>query len=305
MNSSATSSGMPPVDLLAFADEAGARGLLRDLTPATDHEVSVLCTLPIPAEHLDTVRREFQPLFARFAAAAPAGAKLHITEAFAPGNDAWRVVAEQVRDDLFALMHQMRVISIYMARRSKVARLTFERLQSVKEEAKAQKRSKIQIVGANRPSDERIEDQLMIGLALMLDTFAEQEQRKRVDIMFDQIDAPIAARYAKALEVTRNVSRTGKTVHGWDPDRKERVSGEIVIEAGAPFPLDSRFLGEISVVGKNDPIVFAADVVANSLWRHLRALPDKADLNGPTSVEGWPLGDLVWGKGAEKGFDLF
>jgi hypothetical protein len=305
MNNSTKNTAAALADLLAFADEAGPRGLLRDLTPATDHEISVLCTLPILVEHLDTVRTKFRPLFDRFAAEAPTGAKLHMTEAFAPGNQAWRAVAEQVRDELFELMHQMQVISIYVARRSRVARLSFESHQSLLQNTKAKKRSGVQIVGANRPNDERVEDQLMVCLALMLDTFAEQEQRRRVDIMFDQIDAPIAARYAEALKTTRNVSSTNKTVHGWDPAKKARVSGDIVMHAEAPFPLDSRFLGEISVVGKLDPLVFAVDVVANSLWRHLGTLPESADLNGPMSVADWSLGDLVWGKGAEKGFDLF
>ena len=111
-------------------------------------------------------------------------------------------------------------------------------------------------------------------------------------------------RYKKALEITRNVSRTQETVKGWDPDRQEQVSRDLIINAGAPFPLDSRFLGEISVVGKDDPLIFLADVVANSLWRHLNAPPHNANLNYASSVATWPLGELVWGKDHEKLFDV-
>ena len=45
-------------------------------------------------------------------------------------------------------------------------------------DAKSKKLSKVKIVGANRPSDLRIEDDLMINLGLMLDAFAEQEGRR-------------------------------------------------------------------------------------------------------------------------------
>jgi hypothetical protein len=292
------------IDLLAYADEAGIRGPVRNLTPALDREISVLCTLPIPTEHLDFVRRQCAPLFSRFKAAAPPGAKLHMTEAFKKGNETWRAVAEQVRYELFSMMHARRVIVIYVARRARVARIMYEAGEVLRADAQAKKVSKIKIIGSNRPNDYRIEDDLMISLGVMLDTFAEQENRQRVDIMFDQVDKGVADRYENALDITRKVSRTEKTVHGWDPDKGEQVSRDLIIEAGAPFPLDSRFLGKISVVGKDDPLVFAVDVVANSLWRHLGTLQCDANLNDGPSVADWPLGELVWSKDHQKIFDF-
>jgi hypothetical protein len=295
-------------DLITFVDEAGRRGPVRDLTVADDGEVSVLCTLPIPAEHLGIARDLISPLFNRFKAAAPAGAKLHITEAFKAGNDAWRKIAEQVRYELFSMMHAHRIIVIYVARRAGLARSMYEQQEALQADARARAGSRVKIVGSNRPNDDRVEDNLMISLALMLDTFAERENRKRVDILFDQIDAEVAARYEAALEITRNVSGSRTTVRGWDPDKGEkgeRVSRDIIIKAGAPFPLDSRFLGKISVVGKDDPLIFAVDVVANSLWRHLCTLAPDAKLNDGASVASWPVGDLVWAKDSDKNFDLF
>jgi hypothetical protein len=291
-------------DLFAYADEAGVRGPVRDLTPAGDHETSLICTLPVPAEHDNYLRQRCRPLFERFRAAAPPGAALHITDAFSPGNEAWGAVAETVRYELFSMMHASRVVVVYVARRAGLARAMHEAGETVRADANSKKLSKVKIVGANRPSDLRIEDDLMINLGLMLDAFAEQEGRKRVDIKFDQTDPAVAARYEKALEITRNVSRTQDTVKGWDPDRQEQVSRDLIINAGAPFPLDSRFLGEISVVGKDDPLILLADVVANSLWRHLNALPHDAKLNNVSSVAKWPLGELVWGKDHEKLFDV-
>jgi hypothetical protein len=58
--------------------------------------------------------------------------------------------------------------------------------------------------------------------------------------------------------------------------------------------LHAAYVGDIKVVGKADPLIFAADVVTNSLWRHLSRLSADADLNDVTSVEGWPLRDITF-----------
>jgi hypothetical protein len=214
-----------------------------------------------------------------------------------------RRFAEQVRYELFSMMHASRVVVVYVARRAGLARTMYEAGETVLADAKSKKLSKVKIVGADRPNDLRIEDDVMVSLALMLDTFAEHEKRKRVDIRFDQTDAAVVDRYEGALEITRNVSRSQRTVRGWDPDKEEKVSRELIIEAGAPFRLDSRFLGKITVVGKDNPLIFITDVVANALWRHLCSLPHDAKLNNAFSVADWPLGELVWGKDHDKLFD--
>lgn len=290
-------------DLLTFVDEAGRRGPVRDLVPSNDDDISLLCGLPIPAEHVDAVRACLRPLFDRFREAAPKNAKLHITDAFRDGNESWRAVAEQVRKDLFSVMHEHRIIIIYVARRARLARKMHKTLEELMSDAKSGATSKVRIVGSNRPNDERVEDNLMTSLALMLDTFAEQEDRKEVDILFDEVDTAVANRYQRALETTRNISRNQKTVRGWDPDKQERLSRSVIMRAKAPFRLDSRFLGRIFVVGKDDPLVFAVDVVANSLWRHLSTLPPTADLNAGESVAKWPIGCLVWARDFDMGFD--
>jgi hypothetical protein len=91
----------PKPDVICFIDEAGDRGYLRNLTAYDDDKISVLCALPVPAEHLDDVRSVVSPLYREFVTAAPPGAKLHITDAFKPGNEAWAAVARDVRRRLF------------------------------------------------------------------------------------------------------------------------------------------------------------------------------------------------------------
>lgn len=292
-------------DILAFVDEAGERGFVRDLSPERDDLVSVLCAIPVPSEHLDCLRDELRPLYDRFKEAAPGGAKLHITDAFKPGNEEWRTVAEQVRKELFSKMHEMQVILIYVARRCRVARQMFETMDDARQQMMSKRRSSVKIVGANRPSDEKIEDDLMKSLALMLDAFAEDASRQHVDIFFDEIDTEVAKRYESSLGSTRHISGSVSLVRGWDSRTKEKVEGQVAISVETPIRLDSKFLGTISVVGKDDPLIFAVDIVANSLWRHLSSLATNTALNNRTSVTGWDLENLVWAKDAPNNFDLF
>ena len=113
--------------------------------------------------------------------------------------------------------------------------------------------------------------------------------------MFDELDPNVAQRYVDAVDRTRNIGRSTRRVKGWDPRTESRVEGEISFQADAPFPLHTRFLGELRVAGKLDPLVLATDTVANSLHDHLVGLPAKAYLNRPQSIAGWELEDRVYG----------
>lgn len=303
MNSNVSSVTPPVADLVAYVDEAGEKGYLRELDPTRDDAIGVMCALPIPQQHLAYIQTRIAPLFDRFKNAAPPNAKLHITEAFKAGHEAWRTVAEEVRASLFDLLIEVNCVVLYVARRCAVARRSFETAQHLIEQAKTGLRGPVRIVGANRPSDETIDDNIMSTLGLMLDEFVEQEGMQRVDIRFDQIDAPLAQRYAAQLEETRQISSSQRVVHGWDSQAQQKVAGVITMSAESGFPLDTRHLGNIDVVGKNDPLVFAVDVVVNSLWRHLKTLPPNAPLNDGASVDRWALGDRVWGKDAPKNWD--
>ena len=73
----------------------------------------------------------------------------------------------------------------------------------------------------------------MLGLALKLDAFCEDFERRQVDLLFDEIDGKVAQHYRDVVERTRNVSgqyrpwlRDGDQCDGgswwWGP-RSERM----------------------------------------------------------------------------------
>jgi hypothetical protein len=252
--------------------------------------------------------QEFTPAFNVFQNAMPPDAKLHITDAFKPGNEAWRAVAEPVRDEYLKLIQAIRPMVIYAARRLRLSRAAHKQSETLRSDAKAARQSRVRVVGENRPSDERIEDDLIISLALRLDAFAEDmagqvHQVKQVDLLFDEID--IAERYETMIQRTREISKNITTVKGWDPRQSARVEGTIGFQVTAPFRVDTKFVGGIHVLGKAHPLVLAADIVTNHLAHHLKKLPADAPLNAPSSVEGWILQDRVWGVMDDASEDLF
>ena len=284
---------VPDTDTLAFVDEAGARGFSRNLSSPRDHEVALMCALLFPAKRIEEFRSSFRPGYDRFIGAMPDGGKPHITDAFAPGNEAWAAVARPVRSEFYSLVHRLEIPIVYNARRLTVERKSFENVESIKSQAKAMSHSRVRI--PEGPSQARVEERLLIDLVLKLDAFCDAAQRHRVDLFFDEIDERLAKLYHKAMDGTGNISKTKHVVKGWDPETKSQVQGAISFQAHASFPLDTQHLGDLHVVGKADPLILAADIVTNSLNNHLRGLPSDAFLNRPLSIAGWELESRVYG----------
>jgi hypothetical protein len=296
------------VILPAYVDEAGARGLIRDLKPERDHEFGLLCAVLFEPDGHEKAIEDFTPPFEQFRNAAPADAKLHITDAFKAGNEAWRAVAEPVRDEYLRLIQRAKPMIIYAARRLKLSRTAHETSGDSEASARAMRQSAVKIVGENRASDARVEDDLITSLALRLDAFAEDmagqvHAVKQVDLLFDEID--LAKRYEATIQRTREVSKSITIVKGWDPAQSTRLEGAITFDVHAPFRLDTKFIGGIHVIGKAHPLILAADIVANHLAHHLGQLPPDARLTAPSSVDGWVLQDRIWGVMDRASEDLF
>ena len=280
-------------DMLAFVDESGGRGFSRNLTPNRDHEFGLVCALLLPASREEEFRDAFRPGYERFVAAMPCGAKLHITDAFTPGNESWASVARSVRFQFYELVPRLGIRVVYVARRLRVDRETHELIENIFSLATAASQSSART--GEHPSQSRIEEWLVKGLSLKVDAFSADFQHRNVDLMFDTLDGKVARLYREAMETTRNIGRSSRVVKRRHPDPNARTTYRLDFNVDAPFPPHTRFLGELRIAGKTDPLVLAADIVANALYDHLRCLPPDAPLNSPTSICGWELRDSVYG----------
>lgn len=174
---------------------------------------------------------------------------------------------------------------VYAARRFGVAREMYEARERMRPAAAdtyaARAPRTYAVPGANRPSDEQVDDQVMTDLSLLMDVFMEATERQVADFMFDEIDVSVADRYTRMLERTQNVSYRRHEVVARNLLTGQNETRVIEIRANADFRLDTVHLGSIAVAGKSDPLVFAADVVANA------SLAPPHDAAARRAVERW------------------
>ena len=229
----------PAADTLAFVDESGARGYSRKLTPARDHELGLVCALLVPAPRVEEFREAFRPGYRRFLEAMPDGAKLHITDVFASGNERWATVASSVRSQFHWLIRRLQIPLIYEARRLAVERDAHALREDLVSRAKAARRSPVRV--PDRPSQSTVEDQLVLGVALKLDAFCEDFGRQGVDLLFDELDPNVAQRYVDAIDRTRNIGRSTRRVKGLESSnqvprrRRDILPGRRPVHAAHPF----------------------------------------------------------------------
>lgn len=290
----------------AYIDEAGDKGLLRKLSADRDGAIALVVSIVVPDDTFEDATDAFVRPFEEFKAARPPGAgQLHLTDAFATDESGiekyphWARVAEEVRSAIFNHLLRLRLPIIYDARRLGVARSTYEMNQRLISSAKSLQRSDVRV--SDRASAERIDESVMTGLALKLDAYAEDNNIARVDLYTDQLDVPIAELFERTLDEIRTLSQPSVThVKGWNTRSKEPVEGGVHVSfrdasGQSLIGFDAQFLGGLVVVGKDDAMVFASDVVANGLYYHFRQLDPRARLNHPDSVASWALRELVYG----------
>jgi len=287
--------------LPAYIDEAGSMGFIRKLTENKDGEVSLLCSLLFdPNNHAEAIAA-FTPAYIKFRDAMPAGQgnKLHITDAFKPGNEEWAEVANVIRTEMFDLINQFRPKIIYAAKRSGIARTTFEMEQKMLNIAKNSRRSMVKISGENRESDERIIDLLLADLTIKLDAYAEDmalQEYEDVQVTFKFDDIDMIDKYEKLINSTSSLTSSTTQVSGYNTVTKQRVSGHVQFNAYSnSFRLNTQYIGDMHVTGKEHPLVLAIDIVTNHLWYHLKNLPEHSPLDAPESTESWILQEHVWG----------
>jgi len=294
----------------AYIDESGEKGLVRNLAQADDGKFGLMTALLFPSEIHDKALQLFTPGFEAFQNASPKKAKLHFTDAYIPGNESWAKVAENVRDEFIGLILQLKPMILYGARRLALSRIAHEQGLEMKSKVRTSSRSNVRIPGADRDSDDRIEDELILSLSLRLDAFGELVEDNGepilIDLLFDKTDESVAKRYKNIVESTRHISASTSTVSGWDTIEKRKLSRNISFSVDSPsIRVDTKYLRDIKIVGKNHPLVLAADLVANHLNHHLGQLNQNAPLNAPSSIEDWVLAERVWGVMVNASEDVF
>ncbi|CAA2145095.1 hypothetical protein [Methylobacterium bullatum] len=129
--------------------------------------------------------------------------------------------------------------------------------------------SNIRISGANRPSDEQVDNQLLKDLSLLMDAFMENAGQERADFHFDEITDTAVDRFRALVQVLRQTGDREHSTTFRDLTRGETFtrSARITTQCTShpELGLNVPHVGEIEKVGKTDPLIFGVDVVTNHL----------------------------------------
>jgi hypothetical protein len=120
---------------------------------------------------------------------------------------------------------------------------------------------------------------------------------KRQAATSSQLDIPIAAGLEERINAMRSISFSQTVLKVFDLTARQPLRKTITFKVNnPPFPINATHLGVLKVVGKDDPLVFAADAVVNTLNDHLSSLSPAAPLSALSSIQNWTLRDRVWGQ---------
>ena len=162
-------------------------------------------------------------------------------------------------------------------------------------------------MGSPRSNPESLHVALYLGLYSHLIAFCEERGRHELDVemRLDNVDSPSARDFESAAKNLLNLDARVKRVTGFDPGAKA-VTGEIRSKIVLPEELSVSVVLRsltLNLVNDQDPLVLAADVLANSLTNlfHAREANEKfGPLNRPEAVVTHPLAvqlDAFWNWG--------
>lgn len=290
----------------AWIDESAGKGLISRLEESKDQEFALFAALLITTDERDAVATALRPAFEHFSVNAPPTAKLHITDAFAtksdgtPENPEWMEAATTAREQIFQVLPQFGARVVYAARRFGVARTMDELSQGLRLEAKRRAEEHYQTLSfpQMRASSERVDTQAFRDLILLLHTAAVNFSSSIIQPRLDRVDQALLNDYEAATRETKLEKEENVTAKAWDIVNKKAVSSSWTYKLSAPSHLTEGPLGEIKVekpIIEHDvgPELFAIDVIANALAKHLKERPATENLYGPEATFEWAHKELL------------
>ena len=147
---------------------------------------------------------------------------------------------------------------------------------------------------SNNPQKTRIYNSLLEGVITKLDKMCNTEGSTNLVMVSDHVDLGI---HKEALELLGYLKEKEhrKTVTGFDTLTKEIVSKDILSKAEG-MDLSIKYVKTIEVNRSETPMTITADIIANTLYRHINrkiVCNDNLRLHSKKAIEGFVLKSKV------------
>ncbi len=282
--------GEPSRRLILACDESGAKGYA-DNNERRPGEVGVFAGVMVAQEQLaratSMLERAVEPFRSN-------SGKLHITDlASGTQNSLRTAIFQAIREaDLPCFWYAIHVAGFHAHYRK------FEQILARADEAVAAIDPAPRIkTGSRRDKPELLHNALFQGLYMHLVAFIEERNPgpASIEVRTDQVDAPIAKLFGEEAKRLLDYEPHRTTVKGFDIQEEKVVEAQIEHRTDFPDALKAATTIDCLTVmptGDDDPLVIAADVLANSLchlFHHREAGELYADLNRPEAILAHPL----------------
>jgi hypothetical protein len=286
-------------DAFAVIDEAGYVGLVDGLTAANDDDFGLIAGLLFPTGDRSRWEQVFAPPFDAFRKAAPTGAKLHITDAFKSGDEKWIAAARASRAEIYRLIMQRQIYVVFLARRCRISRRTRDNQRGVVEFSKSLAAAR-EGVATHYPRPKRkatrVIGECYQGIVSIIDDIAKANGRRSVEVYSDALDDEVLAHMEGEANRFRSISKREINLSAYSKERRRvEVLGRIVMSVDLPGVDVTAVQPLKGALGKDNPLVFAADVVVNEFRHRLAQLPADAPLNDVRALLGWEIERAVFG----------
>ena len=178
--------------------------------------------------------------------------------------------------------------------------------------AKAQRRSNVRF--SNHEDHDSLHSKLFQGIFGKGIAFCVENVGEKciLEIITDRVDAPILKDFKQSAFEFMDIGNPQKEiVNGFDLGTRKPVQGSIVNTSAAEIGSISELIGDFSGISysincQDSPLTFAADVLAQSVYRWLRkaqTLSLGVSLNTDSVIADHPIAELVYGTWADPDWE--
>lgn len=280
----------PSRQIILACDESGAKGYA-DQDERRPGEVGVFAGLMVPERQLARVTAMLEGAVERF---RTGDGKLHVTDLAPDAQHELRTaIFTAIRAaDLPCFWYAIHVAGFHRHH------LQFQQIITKARQAAAAMTPKPRIrTGSPRDKPDLLHNALFQGLYMHLVAFIEERDPgpASIEVRTDRVDGPIAKSFAEEARKLLDYGPRRNSLKGFDTHEQRVVEVQVEHRTDLPSALKAATTVErltIVPTGDDDPLVIAADVLANSLchlFHHRGPAELYTDLNRPEAILGHPL----------------
>jgi len=279
-----------------YIDESGYKRESKNIPDNCEKKISVFVGVPVPTNIEEEISSLFKPFFDKFKKGIPKGMKLHITDAFACEDVQVKNLAHEVRRGYLDIFKRNEGSVLFGAKRARIEKKTFDSNQAM------QKLSLDSVAKINTNmqmklpySKDTLEGNAFMSLFGKMEAFAEDFNYDLTPLT-DEIDEHKKEEYLNLMNEFRNMNYSEEKINltAWDKINKKVVKSSGKITFSTDFPIENR-IQDIKVVGKDNPLILLADILANCIHNYMINLPESAHLHSPSSYIDFDLRSNIYG----------